>query len=335
MIGKLGTVCMTGTFNKDKQTFTAYPDTKLGTVTRKSMLQLCNIDDPDLLTQEIVIKNIDKLRNKLFPKVKQNLTALYNQLLFISNMPPECYMFRVSSDLLPLFDHPILSTIYFHDDSKNNMLNFIDIMLAKCKAIIDKFDIIVTTHPDQYVLINSVSESVRQQSFRSLNYHRYFMERLTTPNKSCINIHLEGNLDYLPEFDNGYHLDLIPWLSFENSDKRGKIFTGDAKNTLAICEKYKVKMVYDCHHQLVAEGNYLDFNSNIFKRTLATWKSQIPIFHVSQSRESESISRAHSNFIDNSKVIEQVKQMLNYGFTEVEAKGKTSAVMELYNKIYK
>lgn len=271
MIGKLGTVCMTGTFNKEKQTFAAYPDTKMGIVTRKSMLQLCNIDDPNLLTQEIVIKNIDNIRNKLFPKVKQNLTALYNQLLFVSRMPSECHMLRVSSDLLPLFDHPVLSTIYFYD---NKVTDFIDIMLAKCKTIIDKFNIIVTTHPDAFNIINSVSESVRQQSFRSLNYHRYFMERLTTADKSCINIHLEGNLDHLPELDNGYHLDLIPWLSFENSDKNGKIFTGNTKNTLAICEKYNIKMLYDCHHQLVAEGNYLDFDSTTFKRILKTWKNK-------------------------------------------------------------
>lgn len=334
MIGKIGTVCMTGTFNKEKQTFAAYPDTKMGTVTRKSMLQLCNIDDPDLLTQEIVIQNIDKLKNKLFPKVKQNLTALHNQLLFVSRMPSECHMLRVSSDLLPLFDHPVLSNIYFYDNNKNNMLDFIDIMLAKCKTVIDEFNIIVTTHPDQYVLINSVSESVRQQSFRSLNYHRYFMERLTTADKSCINIHLEGNLSHLPEFDQGCYLDLIPWLSFENSDKNGKIFTGNTENTLAICEKYNIKMLYDCHHQLVASGNYLDFDGETFKRILKTWKGQEPIFHVSQSRETDSISRAHSDFIDDVKVIEQVKQMLNFGPVEVEAKGKTSAVIDLYHKIY-
>lgn len=331
MIGKLGTVCMTGTFNKEKQSFAAYPETRMGTVTRKSMLQLCNIDDPDLLTQEIVIKNIDKLRDKLFPKVKQNLTALYNQLLFVSRIPSECHMLRVSSDLLPLFDHPVLSSIYFYDDK---MTGFIDIMLDKCKTVVDKFNITVTTHPDQYVLINSVSESVRQQSFRSLNYHRYFMERLTTADKSCINIHLEGNLDHLPEFDKGCYLHLIPWLSFENSDKNGKIFTGNTENTLAICEKYNIKMLYDCHHQLVSSNNYLDFDSETFKRILKTWKGQEPIFHVSQSRETDSISRAHSEFIDDIKVIEQVKEMLNFGSVEVEAKAKTSAVLDLYSKIY-
>lgn len=331
MIGKLGTVCMTGTFNKEKQTFTAYPETLIGTVTRKSMLQLCNIDDSDLLTQEIVIQNIDKLRNKLFPKVKQNLTALHNQLMFVSRMPSECHMLRVSSDLLPLFDHPVLSNIYFYD---SKILDFIDIMLAKCKTIIDKFNIIVTTHPDAFNIINSVSESVRQQSFRSLNYHRYFMERLTTANKSCINIHLEGNLDHLPEFDNNYHLHLIPWLSFENSDKNGKIFTGNTENTLEICEKYNIKMLYDCHHQLVASGNYLDFDGETFKRILKTWKGQEPIFHVSQSRETDSIICAHSDFIDASEVIEQVKHMLRFGSVEVEAKGKTSAILDLYNKIY-
>lgn len=324
----LGTVCMTGVFDKTKSTFTAHKDTKMGTVTRKSMLQICGIDDPDLLNQEMVKSNLTKLQAKLIPKVKQNLNALYNQLMFVSNMPSGCHMLRISSDLLPLFDHPVLSVVY--DDS---MLQLVDVMLGRCKKLIDTKNIAVTTHPDQFVVINSTTEKTRNQSYSTLNYHKYFMERLTTSNKSCINIHLEGNLDHLPEFDNGLYQDLIPWLSFENSDKTGKVFTGDTDNTLDVCEKYGIKMLYDCHHHFVMTGEYININSDKFYRVLATWGDQTPIFHASQSRESDKIVRAHSDFIDDPKVIEQVKALSCVGYVEVEAKAKTSAVLELFQKI--
>lgn len=325
----LGTVCMTGIFDKSKSTFTAHKDTKMGTVTRKSMMQICGIDDPSLLTLDVVSKNSIKLKAKLLPKVKQNLNALYNQLVFVSGMPTECHALRVSSDLLPLFDHPVLGSLYDED-----MLSVVDMLLNRCKKVIDSHNIVVSTHPDQFVIINSVSQDTRNQSFATLIYHKYFMERLTTFDKSCINIHLEGNLDHLPEFDNGQYSDLIPWLSFENSDKNGKIFTGDTQNTLSVCEKYGIKMLYDCHHHLVMTGEYLDVGSTTFKRIISTWGNQTPFFHISQSREVDQVSRAHSDFIDNSMVIEQAKILSALGCLEVEAKAKTSAVLDLFSKVY-
>lgn len=328
MIGKLGTVCMTGVFCKNSGKFTSAPNTQMGTITRKSMMQLCGIDDPVLITDELVKVNHNKLKAKLLPKVKQNLNALYNQLVFISKMDKSCHMLRISSDLLPLFDHPVLHNVYDQE-----ILLVIDLMLTRCKSIIDKHDIVVTTHPDQFVIINSVNENVRESSFRTLEYHLYFMSRLTTPEKSSINIHLEGNLDHLPEFDNGKHDLLKPWLSFENSDKNGKIFTGNLDNTLLICEKYNIKLLYDLHHDFVMNGELLDLSSDLFKRIIATWKNTTPIFHVSQSRDNDNI-RAHSDFITDINVIDHVSKLLQYGHVEVEAKAKTNAVLSLKSLLF-
>lgn len=324
---KLGTVCMTGNFCKKSGKFTSAVDTNMGTVTRKSMMQICGIDDPILLSKKLVKDNLKNLKLKLFPKVKQNLNALYNQLIFISKMDESCHMLRISSDLLPLFDHPSLRHIY-----DNEILSHIDFMLDRCKTLINNHSIVVTTHPDQFVIINSVNQSVRDSSYRTLYYHYYFMSRLTTPQRSCINIHLEGNLNYLPELDENKYQYLIPWLSFENSDKNGKIFTGNLPNTLAICEKYGIKLLYDLHHDFVMTNELLDLSSDVFKRIINTWQSFTPIFHVSQSRDSTNI-RAHSDFITDQNVINHVKKLLVYGHVEVEAKAKTDAVLHLYKNI--
>lgn len=325
---RLGTVCMTGTFSNGK--FTAAPNTNMGTVTRKSMMQLCHIDHADLLTFELVQEHLPQLKAKLLPKVKQNLNALYNQLLFVSAMPDMCKMLRISSDLLPLFDHPALCHIY---DAE--LLALVTMMLSRCKRVIDQHDLVISTHPSAYTIINSVSEGVRQSAYRTLHYHKFFMSQLTTPCKTSINIHLEGNLDHLPEIDAGLHLDLVPWLSFENSDKNGKVFTGDLLNTLTICEKYGIKCLYDLHHHIVMTGEYLSVTDPLFNRIVATWGDSTPIFHVSQSREAGSVVRAHSDFITDNCIVRQVSDLLFYGNVEVEAKAKTAAVLSLHQSVQK
>jgi UV DNA damage endonuclease len=328
IINKLGTVCMTGTFSNGE--FKHALNTNMGTVTRKAMLQICNIDSPELLTVELVNQYLPRLKAKLLPKIKQNLNALYNQLLFVSAMPDTCKMLRISSNLLPLFDHPVLSHIY-----DTELLSLISVTLARCKRVIDQHNIAVSTHPDQYVIINSVSEGVRQSAYNTLHYHKFFMAQLTTASQTSINIHLEGNLDHLPEIDAGLHLDLIPWLSFENSDKNGKVFTGDLYNTLIVCEKYNIKCLYDLHHHTVMTGVHLSVTDPLFSRIIATWGGSTPIFHVSQSRETESVVRAHSDFITEDCIVKQVADLLFYGHVEVEAKAKTSAVLGLYQLVQK
>ncbi len=326
-IGKLTTVCMTGAIN-DKGVFVAAKDTKMGTVTRKSMMQIIGIDDPDLLTVELVQQYIPQLKAKLLPKVKQNLNALYNQLLFVADMPEMCHSLRISSDLLPLFDHPELSHVY---DAE--LLHLVDVLLARCKRVIDKHEIVVSTHPSAYCIPNSEYERVRINAFRTLYYHKYFMERLTTADQTCININVEGNLDHIPEFDAGLYGDLLPWLSFENSDKNGRIFTGDTLNTLDMCERYGVKMVYDLHHHVVMTGEYLSVNDDTFSRILATWKHQTPFFHASQSRDDNNIIQAHSDMITDDYIIQQIADLLHFGIVDIESKHKTDAVLGVYNLV--
>ena len=320
--GSLGTVCMVGSFDTITGKFKAVKDTTIGTVTRKSLLQICKLDKPEDLTQEIVAQYLPQLKAKVTPKIKQNINALYNQLVYISTMPQGCQLFRISSNLLPMFDHALFSAIYDQE-----LLSLVDALLSRCKRVIDTFSIRVCTHPDQYNVINSDTLKTRTQTFRSLYMHKYFMERLTVAAHTSINIHLNGKLDHIPEFDNGQHLDLLPWLSFENEDKKGSVFVADTYNTLAVCEKYNIKMLFDLHHHRAMAGSFLDLSSDILRRIVKTWGGVPPLFHVSQGREQQG-DKKHSDFITDPVVIEQVRQLLKIGSVEVEAKGKTSAVLQ-------
>ncbi|AOQ26750.1 UV damage repair endonuclease [Vibrio phage S4-7] len=325
--GKLGTVCMTGDFDRSTGKFKAYKDTTIGTVTRKSLLQICKLDNVDDLTPNHAVQHHKQLKAKLQPKVKQNINALYNQLRYVSQMPVGCQLFRISSNLLPMFDHPTFNAIY-----DTELLQLVDTLLARCKRLIDKHSIRVCCHPDQYNVINSDSIKTRTQTFNCLYMHKYFMERLTTADQTSINIHLNGKLDHIPEFDHGLHSDLIPWLSFENEDKVGTAFVADTHNTLAVCEKYSIKMLFDIHHHHVMTGDHISVNDSLIDRIIATWGGVHPLMHLSQGRE-HSTDKKHSDFITDDFLIEHVFNYLHFADVELEAKGKTTAVCDLHHKI--
>lgn len=323
--GKLGTVCMTGTFSNGK--FKAYENTTIGTITQRSMLNICGVKAVTDLTQSHIQQHYTTLQAKLMSKLKQNLLALRTQLQHIAAMPDNCRMFRISSGLLPLFDHPMFSTLY--DD---NVLAFVDSELAKAKRIIDFYSVRVCTHPDQYNVVNSTTDAVRAKSYTALYYHKYFMERLTTSVQSSINVHLNGNLDHLPELDQGLYKDLIPWLSFENEDKHGKLFTGSTINTLQVCERYNIKMLFDLHHHLALGGTQLSFDDPVVKRIIATWNGCQPIMHLSQGKDSAT-DRKHSDYITDTTLIRYAEQFLSIADIEIEAKAKLCAVRDLVNSL--
>lgn len=338
MNNKLGTCCQILDDNGVQ-----YKDTIIGTVQQATLDKLVaqgKFADHKVVTTNpavrVAILTDDKqvfkrCHDKVVSKVKQNLNALYTQLQHVAKMPTDCHMFRISSNLLPMFDHPQYKMLY-----NGYLLKIVQVGLARCKKLIDEYSIIVTCHPDKFSVINSDKESVRLKSFVTLEYHRYFMEQLTTWDKSCINVHINGKLDHTPEFDKGLYPELRKWLSCENDDV---ILHAGVLPTLTYCNKYNIKMVYDLHHDFCenrGQGYSIDD-----ERTLAsiinTWQGHTPIFHVSDSRDPlESTHKKlspHSDYINCEKVIGRTKELLEFANIEVEAKAKNRAISRLYKNI--
>lgn len=333
---KLGTCCQI-LDNKGKQ----YKDTIIGIVQQSALDKILDPSDYKRFKEQPLERNTSLSNTLLFKacqakvlaKVKQNLQALKNQLIHVASYPKEAQMFRISSNLLPMFDHPQYKALYTPE-----VLQVVNHGLAVCKRIIDQHNIIVTCHPDQFNIVNSDKDHVRHNSFNTLYYHKYFMERLTTSCKSCINIHVTGRLDHIPEFDQGLHKDLVPWLSFENDDTNK---AAGVYQTLVMCERYNIKMVYDIHHDLCENsGKGLHAQSlSVFNRVLETWQGQTPIFHVSDSRDPEGDTpkklSPHSDYITTQKAIDFAKWLLKYGNTEVEAKAKNHSISKLLQDLSK
>ena len=338
MNNKLGTCCQILDDNGVQ-----YKDTIIGTVQQSSLDKLVaqgKFADHKVVTTNPAVRvsiltddkqAFKRCHDKVVSKVKQNLNALYTQLQHVSRMPTDCHMFRISSNLLPMFDHPQYNVLY-----NDYLLKIVQAGLARCKKLIDEYSIIVTCHPDQYNKICSDKDHVRANTFRTLEYHRYFMEQLTTLDKSCINVHCDGALDHCPELDQGMYQDLCKWLSIENDAVNT---SAGVLDTLSFCNKYNLKMVYDLHHDFCENsgtGHTAD-DDRIMASIVNTWQGQTPIFHVSASRDPEGDTpkklNPHSDYINCDKVIERTKELLEFANIELEAKAKNLAISRLYKNI--
>lgn len=323
MTYKIAACCQIGYIgNKDK--FEQYDSCSMGTVRRIDMLKLCGLgkDDVDQLTDDLVNQHFAVMQSKLLPVVLRNLKALRMQLSMVASMPEPMRAFRISSDLLPLYTHPVLGKLY---DSA--VLHAIQCHLHNTGLIIRKHDIRVSSHPSQFTTLSSDRDEVIDASIIDLEHHVMIMESLgLTPTTCVINIHANGKSFTLPE--RARHL--FPWLSLENDEKKA----GHAK-VLQLCETYGIRYVFDHHHYYCETGDLIDFHGTEWERIKRTWHGQRPLMHLSQARGTTNFRDqcAHSDTITDMDLVHYISPFLYEADLELEAKHKNVAVADLYNKL--
>lgn len=308
MSHKIASCCQLGelTINRKGETvFTQFNDCKVGTITAKSMSTLSP-------TQQ---------RAKLLGKVKQNLNALRSQIKRVVILPDDQKMFRITSDLFPLYTHLDYNHLY-----DNEILNLIKTSLSLTGKLIIDSNIRVSTHPSQYTTLSSDKDHVIDNSIRDLESHVFLFECLglnPTDHNVVINIHANGKSFTLP--DRASHL--FKWLSLENDEK----LAGHEK-CLMLCEKYGIRYVFDLHHYYCETGSYLDVNSADYQRIQNTWTSSVrPIIHLSQSRGDTGKRElcAHSDMITDTILIKYFADWLHHNDCDLEAKHKNVAAAQL------
>lgn len=319
---KFGTCCMIGglvTKRNGTVEFQTQKDLKIGTITQSSLYKLHPMGPLTLEQQRNVNQQVfDKITQKALDNVK----SLYRQIKTVSTWPEHLRMFRVGSELLPMFDHLLFNDVYTSktDDVEFFMLQ-LDCWFNRIKKIVSDSNIRVMTHPSQFTVINSDKESVRLKSFDNLYYHKFFMEKITSPQQgSTINIHLNGRLDHIPEFDAELFGDLREWLSFENEDK---ISNRGHKFTLEVCERYGIKYLFDIHHYFVENEKYLT-DAEQFNRIVVTWNGIKPAMHLSQPRTMKDKKGmiSHSDMITDKNIVVHVKKLISIFNVDVEIEAK-------------
>jgi UV DNA damage endonuclease len=119
--------------------------------------------------------------NRFKETVKNNLQYLIKILNF--NKKNNILFFRISSDIIPFASHPVCQTDW-RDTFKTELKEIGD--------FVDKNNMRVSMHPDQFVVLNSPNEKIVENSIRELQYHSDILESMALPTNAKIQIHVGG-----------------------------------------------------------------------------------------------------------------------------------------------
>lgn len=279
-----------------------------------------HVTEPRYKMGTVQIKHVKDLtskerKEKVWKKAVANLTALSNILSVISEMETVYRMYRISSDLLPLYDHPEYGPECYGDRPELNA------MLAKLGETIREFDIRVSVHPSQFITLFSHRHDVIE---KSLHHVKLWVGAFTSmglnPDDHGVTIvmHANGQSTDFPRIA----LPIKDWIGLENDEHKAGF-----DKVLYNCERYGIRMVLDVHHYWCERGEHFGLVKREVDRVIRTWPDeQRPKMHISSSRGTESRREicAHADFISYND--STLHWQLAYKFDiMVEAKAKNVA----------
>jgi UV DNA damage endonuclease len=234
--------------------------------------------------------------------------------------------FRINSQILPLITHPGCG--YDIRDLPGHW-KIID-AYRQCGEFARRYDIRTSFHPDQFVVIASPRNNVRQKSLEELVYQAMVADWVGA---DVINIHAGGaygdkkvSLKRLCLAIKKLPTSISSRLTLENDDR-----TYSPADLLPVCEDTGVPMTYDVHHhRCLPDGLAV---GEATRRALATWRRE-PLFHLSSplERQTENVDRRHADYIS---VDDFPQEWHDLDITvDVEAKAKELAVEKLKKDLH-
>ena len=268
-------------------------------------------------------KNYDD--NKLIEITNNNLDALKEILIY--NVKNNIHFYRITSKLVPLATHEKIS------------FNYIKLLKEKfneLKKIINKYDIRVDVHTDEYAVLNSMNKSTVNNTIEILKYHYNILKALGIKNKIII-LHIGssagGKKSSITRFINNFNklpLNIRKSIAVENDDK-----TFNIKDTLYICKKLGIPMILDYHHYICNNEN--ERLEDYIQDIVSTWDNITPKFHFSSPKSKlKKEFRSHHEYINSNDFIHFLnilKHTNNDCDIMLEAKAKDDALSRLIREL--
>lgn len=235
--------------------------------------------------------------------------------------------FRVLSPLFPLYTHPDVG--YRLEDLPSAAE--IQQRLNDVKQRKQAYNLRLSFHPDQFVLLSSPRKEVTASSLEELAYQAELAEMIDA---DVINIHAGGvygdkssalrrlgeQIDALPET-------IRQRLTLENDDHSYTV-----ADLLPLCADYAIPLVYDVHHHRCNPDTL-----SIEQATdacLETWQrvGREPYLHISSPKYGwENNPKPHADYIDCSDFPDYWLDL--QATVDVEAKAKETALLQLKSEL--
>lgn len=287
-------------------------------------LENCSPSQTMTFSQFSKLKDRDAAIRKLERIAASNLENCLR--LLKHNTANEIHFFRLSSRLIPLAGHEELLGWKYLKALKEPLENI--------KQYLSEHPMRVDFHPDHFVLLNSTKAEILQNSVKTLSIHLALLKGMGIPPEHRCVLHVGGAYDdkekALEQFIHNWSL--IPTsiqntVMLENDDT-----TFTLNDTLYLCEKLGIPLVFDLHHHLANHGDEENWHDE-WERVVKTWEiSSLPIkIHISSPR-SEKDFRAHADYIDPEMVdtfCQKIKGTVGEIYCMIEAKQKDAALFQL------
>ncbi len=230
---------------------------------------------------------LSSLNRKFYQIVEDNLNCLLETLIW--NVSNNILFFRISSQTIPFASHPA---------NQFNWRKEYRETLREIGTFIKNNNIRVSMHPGQFVVINSESKKVFENSVRELIYHCELLEDMEIEIEHKIQLHIGGvygdKLKSINRFIENFRLlpkNLRDRVVIENDDKSFSL-----NDCLVIHDATGVPIVFDNFHYICNPGN-LDFDSAL-RKAISTWSDSPPMIdystgEVSKCIHAESIDEVH------------------------------------------
>lgn len=225
---------------------------------------------------------------RLIETVANNLNYLSDMLKF--NVERRLLFFRVSSDIVPFASHPVCRFKWESHFKKE----FLEI-----GNFIKEHGIRISTHPDQFTLINSLDETIYEKSVLELIYHAEILDSMELDTTAKIQIHVGGvygdkeeSIKRFTRRFKGLNEEIKRRLVIENDDR---LYT--LKDCLQIYSETGIPILFDVfHHELNNSGETIDTAFHLFSKT---WDQNdgIPMVDYS-SQEPDARRGSHAKIID-------------------------------------
>lgn len=219
----------------------------------------------------------------------QNLEyAATNNLLF----------YRIRSDIIPFASHPIC-TDNWHQLFKD--------IFQELGSFITKHAMRVSTHPDQFILLNSPNPKTVVTSIKELQYHADMFNLMKLDTTHKIQLHVGGVYDDKRESMKRF---IQTFMELPNAIQQRLVIENDDRlfsvnDCYAIYQETGIPIIFDnLHFELKNDGEEM---LEAAKKCFSTWdaKDGIPMIDYSSQQQGLRIGR-HSDEID----VEQFRQFI-------------------------
>lgn len=258
------------------------------------------------------------------------LLNLQNTLRLLKHtVASDIHFYRLTSRLIPLANHEELLDWNYMKPLKG-LLNEIGNFSKKHKVRID-------FHPDHFVLINSKQEHILKNSINTLKLHYFVLKAMGIgPTHRCV-MHVGGNYK---ETDISLERFIDNWMVIPRSIQKMIMLENDdtsftLEDTLYLCEKLDIPLVFDYHHHLAHHQNS-KWEEN-WNRVVQTWRhSPLPIkMHISSPKSAKAF-RHHSDYVDIDMFftfLKEIKSSIPQIDCMIEAKRKDEALFKLMEEV--